>query len=217
MSLEFPILTMHPEVLGPENNQIFGRLKAFPDFYLAGGTALALQIGHRKSVDFDLFSPKSISPRLLGEVEKAFGLRDISPLVNNSDELTVLVKGVKITFLFYPFPVFLGLKMYKGVPLLGVKEIAATKAYTIGRRGSYKDYVDLYFILKETHATLEEIIGLSQRKYQSSFHARLFLEQLIFLEDVQEEKIRFLGKGVGREELSAFFGGEIKKIKLWEV
>ena len=68
----------------------------------------------------------------------------IAPLINNTDELTVLVDDVKITFLKYPFPTFDPFVIYEHVPLLSVREIAATKAYTIGRRGAYKDYIDLY-------------------------------------------------------------------------
>jgi hypothetical protein len=66
-----------------------------------------------------------------------------------------------------PFPTFDPFVMYENVPLLSVREIAATKAYTIGRRGCYKDYVDLYFILLEGHATLTEIIESAEKKVRS--------------------------------------------------
>src|ERR1700722_15939243 len=96
---------MHPEVLTRPAAALFPTLSRFPGFYLAGGTALALQIGHRISVDFDLFCDDAIDRALLQRVRRIFADADIAVLVNNADELTMLVNGVKITFLTYPFPV----------------------------------------------------------------------------------------------------------------
>jgi Nucleotidyl transferase AbiEii toxin, Type IV TA system len=140
---------MHQEVLTKRAAELFGSLSRFPGFYLAGGTALALQIGHRVSIDFDLFSDNDIERSLLPRVQRVFSdAASIAPLINNTGELTVLVDDVKITFLKYPFPTFDPFVIYEEVPLLSVREIAATKAYTIGRC-PYKDYIDLYFILSE--------------------------------------------------------------------
>jgi hypothetical protein len=119
---------MHQEVLTKEGAELFPTLSRFSGFYLAGGTALALQIGHRLSVDFDLFRDEPITPSLFPRVERAFPF-PATPLVNNSDELTVILNGVKITFLNYPFPVLDPFEIYDGFPLLSVPEIAATKAH----------------------------------------------------------------------------------------
>src|SRR5882672_9819488 len=120
---------MHPEVLTKAGAALFPTLSRFEGFYLAGGTALALQIGHRISVDFDLFSDDEIERGLLPQVRRAFGGADIMPLVNNPDELTISVNGVKLTFLRYPFPACTPFVIYENVPLLSVPEIAATKAH----------------------------------------------------------------------------------------
>lgn len=205
---------MHPEVLDQQNRNIFFKLKAFPGFYLAGGTALALQIGHRKSVDFDLFSEKEISNKIFAKVNKVFADKTITPSVNNLDELTVFVSDLKITFLKYPFAVISDLIIYEEVGLLSVKEIAAAKAYTIGRRGSFKDYIDLYFIISEGHSSLKEIIEISEKKYGKEFHARLFLEQLIYLEDIEEENIVFLKKEVRKEEVKKFLEEKVRELPI---
>ena len=121
---------MHRDVLTEPAALLFPSLARFPDFYLAGGTALALQIGHRVSVDFDLFSDHEIDRALLSQLRRLFGgTSEIAPLVNNVDELTVLVNGVKITFLRYPFPVREAFVMYDNVPLLSIGEIAATSLH----------------------------------------------------------------------------------------
>jgi Nucleotidyl transferase AbiEii toxin, Type IV TA system len=203
---------MHREVLTKPAAQLFHSLAGFPGFYLAGGTALALQIGHRLSVDFDLFSDNDISPKLLGRVRRAFPEASISPLVNDPSELTVVINGVKVTFLKYPFPVYDAFAEYEDVQLLSVREIAATKAYTIGRRGSYKDYVDLYFVVAERNISLPDIIELANKKFGEDFNSRLFLEQLVFLDDVEDRNIQFLSRTVTPGELVAFFQQTIRAV-----
>ena len=103
---------------------------------------------------------------------------------------------------------------YQEVKFLSVPEIAATKAYTVGRRPNFKDYVDLYFILKEKFISLPGIINICEKKYKDEFNDRLFLEQLVYLEDVIEAPIQFLKKPVTKEEMLKFFEKEIKKLKL---
>lgn len=205
---------MHLEVLDERGKEIFFHLKKFKDFYLAGGTALALQLGHRVSDDFDLFSPKSISRSLLQKVKSVFPSKKITVSVNNRNELTFFVSGKKVTMLAYPFSVLLPYVNYDGIKFLSPKEIGATKAYTIGRRGSYKDYIDIYFLLRLRRATLKEIIMLASKKYKKDFHSRLFLEQLLYLDDVGDTNIKFLKKKIVKSELLDFFKKEIRKIKL---
>jgi hypothetical protein len=94
------------------------------------------------------------------------------------------------------------------------EEIAATKAYTIGRRGSFKDYVDLYFCLKERVIDLAGIIKLAEKKYGSEFNARLFLEQLVLLDDIEDTRIVFLKRKVTKKEAERFFRKMIKEIKI---
>ena len=205
---------MHLEVLNPEAKSIFLKLRNFPEFYLVGGTALALQIAHRISVDFDLFSQKEIPEVLLSKIERIFSDCKIDILVNNKEELTILLNQIKTTFFNYPFPVISKLANFEGVKILIVSEIAAAKAYALGRRATYKDYIDLYFILSEKHCSLEQLITVSQQKYQDKFDPRLFLEQLIYLKDIKDTDIRFLKKPVSREKLETFFQEEVKKLNL---
>lgn len=205
---------MRPEALNDKGKEIFSKLSNFSGFYLAGGTALALQMGHRKSADFDLFSKEEIDKNILDKVKRVFPQNSVSLSVDNPDELTILIDGTKITFLKYPFPLFSGLVDCEGVKLLSIKEIAATKAYTIGRRGSYKDYIDLYFIVSESYSNLNEIIELAEKKFGGEFNSRLFLEQLVYLEDVKDTEIIFLKQAINKKELKDFFQEKIGEIKI---
>lgn len=204
---------MHLAALTADGKKIFPRLSAFPKFYLGGGTALALQIGHRVSEDFDFFSDKPIARNQLNLIEKTFKGITVRPTVNNRDELTVFAGKVKVTFLHYPFPVVRGLVSYRKLRLLSIPEIAATKAYTIGRRGTLKDYVDIFFAM-ESGISLRTIVSLAEKKYADAFNARLFFEQLLFLEDVEDVPIHFLKRRVGKNTLSQFFSSAIRAFTL---
>lgn len=206
---------MHLEVLDAQRRKVFSRLPEFPGYYLAGGTALALQIGHRVSVDFDFLAPRTIPQQQLRRVENVFTGHTITTAVNNREELTVLIDGTKLTFLYYPFPRLSRLVSCAGVPLLNVKEIAVTKAYTIGRRGLLKDYVDLSAVLSGRHATLGEIIRLAERKYGTAFNARLFLEQLLYLRDVPRTPLVMLKGGTPTKgALLTQFKHQVQRLKL---
>jgi len=183
------MINLHEEILLPEAKKQFPLLRSFSDnFYLAGGTALALQIGHRISVDFDFFSREPIKKTLLGKVEEIFN-KQLVVLVNNSRELSMVIAEVKYTFLHYPFPILLPLVNNSGINFLSSKEIFVTKAYTIGRRGSLKDYIDIFIGLNENYVNLKEIINLANQKYGEVFNDRLFLEQLLYLDDVENMDI----------------------------
>lgn len=208
-------MKLHTEIL-TENAKLQLRLltKFKEDFYLAGGTAMALQVGHRISVDFDFFSHEPIKKTLLAKVEETFVGEKIEILINNSRELTLFAGGVKYTFLHYPFPVLLNLIETDYLRLLPVVEILATKAYSIGRRGSLKDYVDLCFGIASGTVNISAIIKLAEEKYGEVFNGRLFLEQLLYMDDVEDVEIISKAENVlyHKDDLRVFFEREIGKI-----
>ncbi len=205
---------MFSEAIKLEQRGVFDKLKNFPEFYLAGGTALALQIGHRISVDFDLFFGRNLPDSLLKKVRRIFKGSKIKVQINHSEQLTLNLNSTQLTFVKYPYPLISKLETYQRVKLLSVPEIAATKAFTVGRRITFKDYVDLYFILKEKFISLPKIIDICEKKYKKEFNDRLFLEQLVYSEDVEETPIQFLKRPVSKKEIEDYFQKVIKKLKL---
>lgn len=118
------------------------------NFILAGGTALALQIGHRISVDLDFFSERQFSTDALYRGLQKAGLK---PVVQQETEgtLTAMVNEVKVSMLHYPY-IFLDKKLsWKGIDIAGMIDIAAMKVMAITQRGAKRDFVDLYFILQD--------------------------------------------------------------------
>ncbi len=170
-------------------------------FYLAGGTGLALQINHRSSDDLDFIyendngiDSESIITTMEEQLDKKVRVQ-----LKESNQLDLLVEGSKLTFLSYPFPLMFYLKQgenvsdsLKGIKIASVKEIALMKAYSMGRRSSYKDYIDMYYILKNEGIDLGFIIENAKKKYEKtitgSFSEKLFREQLVYTDDVTDKE-----------------------------
>ena len=205
---------MHQEVLKSEQRKIFKRLNHFSDCYLVGGTALALQLGHRVSEDFDFFRDKALDKKFVSKVYRVFKDYDIEISFRHSEQFNFTVDSVKFNFVRYRYPLIFELKKFKNVNLASSQEIALMKAFTLGMRITLKDYVDLYFILKKRIMSLREIIDGCEKKYKEEFNGRLFLEQLISVEEAEEARIKFFKKAVRRKEMQEFFEKEIKKVKI---
>ena len=203
---------MHEEALTEKGKELFSRLSLFKDFYLVGGTALALQIGHRQSVDFDLFSYTSLPDQLLAKVKRAFLGSSVIVTYRTSNQLNLLLDNVKATFFHYEYPVIDPLLTWQNVSMASIQEIAAMKAFAIGKRLSYKDYIDWYFLLSENHVALPAVISLAQKKFGGDFNDSLFLGQLISFEDIQETPIDFLRGDVSRRTVETFLREYVREI-----
>jgi hypothetical protein len=184
---------MHLEVLTSEQKKLLDLVEHFKrDFGLGGGTAIALQIGHRRSIDFDLFNLQEFeNSRVRKEIIKNdFQIQ--KSIRDEEGEYTILVNGIQLTFLHYPFPIEFNQYLENIISLPDLLTLAATKAYTLGRRPKWKDYVDLYFILKDHHS-IQEVEEKGKNIFQDEFNAKMFRAQLSYFQDINySEKIDHL-------------------------
>lgn len=201
---------IHPEVLDDKRKDYFQRLKAFKNKgYLAGGTALSLQIKHRYSFDFDIFLDREIKRSDFILLKKYFLIKKTQ--VNTSEQLTVITaNNIDITLVFYPYKNLFPLVKTDSISLLSIKDIVLDKAHTIGRRGTWRDYVDIFFLLKDKYAHIPEIIKGGEKKFKEEFNAKLFLEQLVYFEDLGEFKISFIGKSYSESTIKKYLIEEVK-------
>ncbi len=183
---------MHPEILSREQIELFPLLKKFGKKYgLVGGTAVALHLGHRRSIDFDLFSYEAFKNISLEKKIQSVTTIDRA-LVNREGEFTFVAKRVKITFFNYPFPIEYGVNFNKLINIPDLLTLAAMKAYALGKRAKWKDYVDLFFIIKD-HCSIEDIQSKGKDIFGGGFNSKIFRSQLSFFEDINyEEKVDFL-------------------------
>ena len=184
-----PTTSMYWNVLSKKQVNLLkklGFLKKY-GFYLAGGTALALQINHRTSVDFDFYIFKKFdNKKLLRDLESRF--KDIKLIQIPEQTLIVKIRGTEVSFFHYPYPLIYSLIKEKGVPFIAAKEdIAAMKVMSIIQRGTKRDFVDVYFLIKEFG--LKKIFEIAEKKYPS-FNPYLALQALIYFDDAEREKIK---------------------------
>ena len=201
------------EVLTSNQKAVFGRLRVFKQFgIMAGGTALSFQLKHRRSYDFDIFTLNKIPKDLSWEVRKIFG-KKIKVIQDSETEFTFFTsKKVKVTFFYYPFkPLYRTIKT-PSISIFDWRDIAADKTYVLGRRPIWRDYVDLFFIIKKGQG-LKKIIADARKKFAGLFSEKLFLGQLIYLGDLQDFQIDFLEKSFQPKEIIDFFEKEVKKYK----
>lgn len=183
---------MYKETLTRKQNSLLPFIKLFAkDFGLVGGTAIALHIGHRGSVDFDLFSNKEFTNKQIRNKIIKNKKKISHVFVDQKDEFTILVNGVKCTFLYYPFKIKFSEKLEDKIRFPDLLTLAAMKAYTLGRRNKWKDYVDLYFIMKNQHS-IERIIKKAKQIFGNEFNEKIFKVQLAYFKDIDHsEKIIF--------------------------
>lgn len=198
--------------LDNERQEVFKKLNYFSKhFVLAGGTAIMLQIGHRMSYDFDCFAEKSLPKNLLREAKKTFG-RFISPRFQTSELLTFVTdKGVEVTFVNHPYKPLRKKVKTDSISLFHLDDLAANKAYTIGRRGQWRDYVDIFFFLKWELYDLNNIIGFAKKKFEGEFNEKLFLEQLVYFDDLLVAETVYLKESYEENEIKSFLEKQVEE------
>ena len=200
------------EKLSPERQEVFKVLKHFSkNFVLAGGTAIMLQIGHRLSYDFDCFSIHPLPSNFLRKIKKVFGLY-ITPRIQTSEQITFPTKnGVEVTFVYSPYKLLRKTIPTESMPIFSLDDLAANKAYTIGRRGVWRDYVDLFFFLKLQLYSIDKIITLAKKKFIGEFNEKLFLEQLVYFDDIKAVQIEFIKDAYTEKEIKAFLEKQVEE------
>lgn len=179
---------MHPRVLNKEGWSTIRRMVAdgITDAWtLAGGTALALQIGHRYSEDVDFFRTESFDVGAL--IARLARIGRLQVQSRTGDTLHALVSGLRISFLKAEVPLLFPVIEYRGIMLADPRDIAVMKVLAIGGRGSRKDFVDLYCLLKGG-MTLPEILSLVGRRFVDiDYNAYHLQKSLVWFEDAEAE------------------------------
>jgi predicted nucleotidyltransferase component of viral defense system len=157
--------------------------KLFSDFNLVGGTSLALQMGHRNSIDIDLFGNSEINSELFIEKLSEFG--DVKVAQSTKNILITKINDFKVDFVNYKYPLITDFLFVDNIRMLSFKDISAMKLNAIAGRGSKKDFIDLYFLLNKF--SLEDILSFYEKKYQDG---SIFMVQksLTYFEDADSQQ-----------------------------
>lgn len=200
------MLPQFMDQLDSERRLVFQKLKAFKDdFVLAGGTAIMLQISHRLSYDFDCFCESwELPPNTLSKAYKIFG-RHLTIQMQTSEITTFSTEQkIDISFVSHPFKILRSVIKTNSISLFHLDDLAASKAYTIGRRNTWRDYVDLFILMKRNIYTLDKLIELAKQKFKGGFNEKLFIGQLSYFDDVKTAPIEYVGNKYTDGEIKSY-------------
>lgn len=177
------MLHKDPAIIAPETFRLIQQLQALPelkDFYLVGGTALALQLGHRNSIDIDLFTLNQFDTQILTDViSDEF---EWQPTVHFKNGLMGIINKVKTDFIRHNYPLINPPITQEGITFLSLEDIAAMKVNAISNSGQrLKDFIDLYVLLE--HFNMEQITSFYTKKY-SNFNPLIAIKSVEYFEEI---------------------------------
>ena len=195
---------MHTEILTKNQVELLKHIEKFcRKFYLVGGTAIALHLGHRRSLDFDLFCQTDLLKSQIRKKLVQFPFKQIK-LFEDADQMHFLIHNVKITFFSFPYPIEHPIKIGRLISIPTLLTLASMKAFALGRRAKWKDYINLFFILRD-HYTIEEVSNEAVKNFGQLFSEKLFREQVAFHKDIDySEPVEYLVPVPTEDEIRQF-------------
>jgi len=163
------------------------REEKLKDFVLVGGTALALQVGHRISIDIDLFGHSDIDQPTILATLNDYGTVQ---LLKKSENILILsLNGIKVDLVNYKYPWIGNLNIVENIRFASLSDIAAMKLNAIAGRGSVKDFIDIFALLKIF--SLREMLNFYNEKYQDGSEF-MVIKSLTFFDDADKEVLPYL-------------------------
>lgn len=193
-----------------EHLALLSRSATLQHAYLAGGTACALQLGHRISIDFDFFTGEDFQPRSVAAELAELGAFEIE----DTAEGTILGKflGTKFSLFKYPYPLVYPLSEYRAIRIADIRDIAAMKLDAVASRGTKRDFIDLYFICTAGN-TLPDLMAIYDKKYKvlasNLMHIR---KSLVFFDDAETDAMPEMLKKVTWQVVKEYFENEVKNL-----
>lgn len=191
------------------NLALLARSGIIKDAYLAGGTALALHLGHRLSYDLDFFTAKRFSSQIL--------LKKLNRIKAYRHERTAWgtilgrLGSVKFSFFYYQYPLLKKPVRFGEINAASIEDVAAMKIAAISERGTKRDFIDLYFILQQF--TLDDVLVFYERKYHKlSSNLMHIKKSLVYFTDAEGDKMPKMLKTVSWPAVKKFFEHKVKRL-----
>ena len=201
---------LHLETIEPKTLELLRRLQSLSIFEhsrLVGGTALALQLGHRKSIDLDMFGSIEATSEEIQDACRNAGELEISKTSKNIN--IYWVDGIKVDCVNYPYEWLEECKVLNGLRLASVNDIAAMKISAIINRGTKKDFIDLHFLLKEM--SLNQILDLYDKKYPDGSRF-IAIKSLTYFEDAESDPMPYMFNDVTWDDVKGSIISEVQKL-----
>ena len=191
---------------------LLGNSRILFDAYLAGGTACALHLGHRYSFDLDFFTDQEFPTKVvIKQLEKLRGFN-----LQRTAKWTILgsFPDIKFSYFYYPYPLIEKRLQFSNISIASLEDIAAMKIAAICDRGTKRDFIDLYFIIKRK-LQLSVILKLYDKKYKKlSNNLYTIFKSLQYFVDADLQEHPQMIERASWEEVKDFFKKEVRKISL---
>ena len=195
-----------------ESLALLGTLPILKKAYLAGGTALALHLGHRESKDFDFFVRERFNAQNLAKkLAERFPSFELEKVAWGT--VMGYIGKTRFTIFFYDYPLLFKPQKFLGVNVADPRDIAAMKIASISDRGTKRDFVDLYFLIRNKVVTLADCLSLYDQKFRKLQQNKVhILKSLIYFADAEEEKMPKMFQSVSWKEIKKFLERETRTI-----
>ena len=198
----------HSEVISPPAEATARALASgsiLTGFYLAGGTGLALQFGHRRSMDLDLFRADAFSEEALVRQVRQAGEFTVVAMAPHT--LHIVMGGVKVSFFAYEYPLLFPPGEFLGMPVADPRDIACMKLSAVAGRGTKRDFVDLYEA--STRFGLPQLFTWFEQKYAGSRHNPVHLRKsLVYFEDAEKDPMPDMLTSLSWQQVKQYFSTE---------
>jgi hypothetical protein len=179
------MLHKSPLIISPQTFTLIQELQRLPElkeFYLVGGTSLALQLGHRNSIDIDLFTQNDFNGNdILNLLNPTYEVKEI---YRRENTIISLVNNIKTDFIRHSYPFILPPLTEEGITFLSKEDISAMKFHAIIQSGKrLKDFIDIYFLLQ--HFSMKQMLEFFSRKYSYS-NPMIAMKAINFFDEIDE-------------------------------
>jgi hypothetical protein len=199
----------NPESISEAVEQVLSGLTPLIErFCLAKGTALALQLAHRRSRDLDLFSAEAMHVETW--IQKLQGYPQFGVTAKSEDTLHCTIRGVKVSLLRYPYPLLFPLRRFQEVNVADARDIACMKIAAIAGRAARCDFVDLFYVAR--HQGLAPLPDLFQKKYAlANYSLAHILKSLTYFEEAEQDPMPDMLRPAEWSEIRKFYEDEVPK------
>lgn len=179
------------------------------NFYLAGGTGLALQFGHRLSNDLDFFAADHFNEDAL--VQRMQAISGFALIAKAPYTLHASLETIKVSFLGYKYPMLFPTRPFLDVAVADPREIAAMKLSALASRGAKRDFIDLYFCAKRYG--LDEILMIFEKKFAQARFSRIHIfKSLTYFADAEKDPMPHMLSPLDWKNVKQFFDREVPRL-----
>lgn len=202
----------HRETVNADVEQTLRDLHNVPilkSFYLAGGTGLALRLGHRRSVDLDFFLGEEFNEDSM--LQKLQHLEGFALVAKEPGTIYANIRKTKVSFITYAYPILFPFQLFHGVNVADSRDIGCMKISAITSRGTKRDFVDLYVLAREYG--LNPLLEWFTRKFsQTNYSMPHILKSLSYFEEAEQDPMPHMLLSLSWEEVKQFFAREAPRL-----